>query len=251
MYSLKISFSIIIASILMISLPMGLLLFWKTKEEERLDRPLTQLALTTAGKDSLSFSFIAEALNLSKNQKYSLSHFPLNLAEETLKAYPFIQKIKLSRLPPNTLLIDYLLRRPIAFIYDWEKMAVDSKGVLFPIDNFYTPKKLPSIFLGYNINPLNPYSHHLEIDPEELNLIKKIVKSIPHVTLIDLSKKNSTHFGQREIILTISEPQTHLVRLSVDETDLALKHYLKLMIAKPKLAVVDLRLTHIAYIKEY
>jgi hypothetical protein len=52
------------------------------------------------------------------------------------------------RLPPNTLYVDYEVRRPIAWIADYQNTAIDRKGYLFPIDPFLSPKQMPEIYLG-------------------------------------------------------------------------------------------------------
>src|ERR1700722_8295427 len=100
-------------------------------------------ALAQASPDGelLKIGCLAELLDLSLDQPKSLLSFSCKAAEERLRKQPIFQEAALSKIKPRTLLVEYRLRRPIAFLGDYSNTALDDTGSLFPFHPFYTPKK--------------------------------------------------------------------------------------------------------------
>ena len=61
---------------------------------------------------------------------------------------PLIKKASIKKIPPGTLYIEYQMRVPLAYLGDYTNTALDEEGYLFPFSPFFTPKKLPIIYLG-------------------------------------------------------------------------------------------------------
>ncbi len=99
-------------------------------------------------KEALKTVYLAELLGLSADASKNLFALNLKQAEIALLSSPLIAKAKVKRLAPNTLYVDYEVRRPIAWISDYRNTAIDSEGYLFPIAPFLSPKEMPEIYLG-------------------------------------------------------------------------------------------------------
>jgi hypothetical protein len=109
---------------------------------------------------------------------------------------------------------------------------------------FYTPKKLPKVYLGLGSSPLQFANCLLKLDHEELKLILTLLKKIPGIKLIDLSRINSESLGRREIIVTLSEDR--FVRLPFNDWEKALTYLPKI---PPSYKEVDLRFAKRALVK--
>jgi len=109
---------------------------------------LTGIIQTGPEKEALKTVYLAELLNLSSDAPKNLYALDLKKAEAALLSSPLIAKAKVKRLLPNTVYIDYEVRRPIAWLADYRNTAMDREGYLFPIDPFLPPKEIPEIYLG-------------------------------------------------------------------------------------------------------
>jgi hypothetical protein len=106
------------------------------------------LVQTGPEKEALKTVYLAELLGLSADAPKNLYALDLKKAEAALLSSPLIARAKVKRLPPNTLYVDYEVRRPVAWISDYRNTAIDRDGYLFPIDPFLSPKEMPEIYLG-------------------------------------------------------------------------------------------------------
>jgi hypothetical protein len=119
---------------------------WKKLHSDRYQ--LTGLIQTGPEKEALKTVYLAELLGLSADAPKNLYALDLKKAEAALLSSPLIAKAKVKRFPPNTVYVDYEVRRPIAWIADYRNTAIDREGCLFPIDPFLPPKEMPEIYLG-------------------------------------------------------------------------------------------------------
>lgn len=106
------------------------------------------LIQTGPEKEALKTVYLAELLGLASDLPKNIYALDLKKAEAALLSSPLIAKAKVKRLLPNTLYIDYEVRRPIAWIADYRNTAIDSAGYLFPMTPFLSPKEMPEIYLG-------------------------------------------------------------------------------------------------------
>ena len=122
---------------------------WNTKRMT--DEACRIIAIVQTGpeKEALKTAYLAELLNLSVDKPTQLYALNLKKAEERLLASPLIASVELKRIPPGTLYIDYTVRKPIAWLADYNNTALDAGGYLFPAAPFFTPKQLPEIYLVF------------------------------------------------------------------------------------------------------
>lgn len=161
-------------------------------------------------KEALPTQFFAEALELSIDQPSNLVELDLEQAQKKLRAYPFIEKVKLKKIMPDTLHIDYKVKRPIAKLLDFSNTVMDQEGSTFPLLPYFSPKSLPKVYLG--IFEQDPGK---QVDPGKY-LSRRSVKTVLHllrlakrhdITLnsIDLSSTFTPILGKREIVLEIDD----------------------------------------------
>jgi hypothetical protein len=102
----------------------------------------------SASQDMLKTDQLAAFLGLSSDVPQNLYAFDMGLARRKLLSLPFMKKVSIQRIEPNLLSIEYELRTPKWLLADYENVAIDQDGYLFPITPFFSPKSLPQIFLG-------------------------------------------------------------------------------------------------------
>ncbi|HSX26025.1 MAG TPA: hypothetical protein VLE89_03355 [Chlamydiales bacterium] len=211
---------------LTLALSLGAYTLWSRHHHQQLTDPKYQIvAILQTGpeKEALKTSYLAELLSLSSDIPLSLYALDIKKAEQKLLASPLIAQAKLKRIPPSTLYIEYEVRKPIAWLADYCNTAIDRDGFLFPVTPFFSPKKLPEIYLG-----LPPFGS-LE-DPSGrkggqwltpvknryLNLALEILQFLEgsswkeglRVKRIDVSNAFATSLGGREIVLFTEEEIT-------------------------------------------
>lgn len=245
----------------------------KLVKAKRSDFYITHIVQTGPNRDMLTTNFLAEILNLSQDQPTSIFRFDPSLAEKKLQLCPMIKKAKVAVIHPNTVFIDYELRRPMAFLYDYENTAIDEEGYIFPFYPFYTPKKLPEIYLGLDkkysqINQNNFYlAHEIIAALEPLRIEKNLF-----LKRLDVSQAFNESLGKREVVALINSEDnflktqrktSHYLRLSSKNYLQELGNYLvlyddlresglnSLEDSSHCIKLIDLRMDGIALIKEF
>ncbi len=198
----------------------------------------------------LSISYLSEVLDLSVDSPIKLSELNLNVAHERLFATHVIEKVRLKKMKPNLLFIDYSLREPWAFLEDYANTALDSSGFCFPFQPFYTPRKLPQIYLGEEAPP-NPWGAMMA--QEMMALAHQLQEGLigEEIARIDLSQVHSSSAGKREIVITLAIGT--ILRLHPKNCVQQLAHYSilkrRLFNEGPQRMIIDLRIPEVAYIQ--
>ena len=194
--------------------------------------PIRSIAQTGPVKEALKTACIAEILSLSEDNPQPITP---EKAQELLEKHPAIQKADVSLLNPQTLYIDYVLKTPQFIIGDVENLALDSQGTPLPLAPFYTPKRLPTLYLGDE-----RYQEKREIALKLLDILGE------EITMIDVSQAFAPSLGQREIIVFYGP---HILRLSSKRMEQELSRLKKIesRLGKSPL-VLDLRMDHLAFI---
>ncbi|WP_284452650.1 hypothetical protein [Parachlamydia acanthamoebae] len=269
------------------SVGMGILYYLHLRDLRTRDEQynISAIVQTTAHADALKTVFLAEILDLSIDHPTNLYRFNIEEAKRKLLACSLIKKAEIKKIKPSAILIDYSLRQPIAFLGDFTNTAMDENGFLFPFKPFFTPKKLPEIFLGCAKDLQNIWGSclkgdHLELALSLFNLVtKKCCSESMYIRKIDVSKAYAQSHGQRQIILVFEELLERkvngkwtlcvfprLVRLNTEHFHQGLANYLALREFLNKQAkqlsvteemnqmrgnevMVDLRIPHLAYIQ--
>ncbi len=241
------------------SLALGGYFFIQNIKNKRLNDArfnITAIAQNCTKGQPLKTGYFAEELNLSLDKPSNLDLFDLIEAKKKMLASPLIRAVGLKKRLPNILYIEYETREPIAFLADFTNTVVDIHGVSFPFKPFFTPKKLPKIYLGLsefvesNVKPgYESGGWGKPLKGYRVELAFKIYKLLKHyfntdaieIIKIDTSKAFALSYGQREIVVVLEEhiPATsekgsdiiaypRMLRLSTGGYSQELSHYLAL-----------------------
>lgn len=168
------------------------------------------LMQTGPEKEQLKTEYLAELLSLSQDEPVNVYQYPILEAQNKILKNPLFKTVSIKRVSPDTLLIDYTIRKPIAFLYNRSNTALDSEGKLFPFSPFYTPKKLPWIYLNEALFFKNEaiWGKNLTFGEDKLkpislfNEIKKYALQFDlNLSSVDFSKIEESIFAKREIVL--------------------------------------------------
>lgn len=196
------------------------LYYYNVRQKRIQDDNFKIVAIVQDSKDreSLKTSYLAELLNLSVDKPENLYRFNVKEGEIKLLNSPLIEEASIVKLKPGTLYITYKMRQPIAFLGDYENIAIDDAGYLLPFTPFFTPKNLPILNLGMAPwgQPADDY-HEVggawdkPIGGEKTALAFEVLDYVnqnlsnAYIRKLDVSQAFSPSYGQREIILSIEE----------------------------------------------
>ncbi len=184
--------------------------FWNKHRNERMQSDtyrITAVIQTGPEKEALKTSYLAELIGLSADRPTQLYALNLKKAEQMLLASPLIAKAQVKRLPPSTLYIDYEVRKPVAWLADFQNIAIDRGGHLFPVAPFFSPKRLPAIYLGVlGESVWRVKDSRFDLALEILDFLETAPwKEGLRVERIDVSNAFAPSLGQREVVLFTEE----------------------------------------------
>ncbi len=234
-------------------------------------------------KEALHSDCLMEILELSSDHPKLFSSFNEAFAEKRLRNFPVIANAFIKKIPPNMLYIDYSLRKPLVWLGDFSNAALDSEGVLFPISPFFSPKKLPEVFLGSaGLEETEKPSFGSSLNGKYLNLaflllefLQKKGEDLFFVKKIDVSHAFIENLGKREVVLVLENEiymagqplpviSTHYLRISPKGYEAEIENYLTLRnhlleVESQEIAIlgskiikektIDLRLSQMAFIR--
>ncbi len=166
---------------------------------------IVKIVQTGPEKEALSTLYLAELLELSIDHPISNRAIDLQAAEAKLLRSPVIESAKVSLDKPNTIVIDYVARRPVAWLYDYVNIGIDSHAVPFPVHPFFSSKNLPEIVLGEPVALVwnHPILHkNMQLALTILNLLKPAPFTIKR---IDVGQAYEENYGKRQIVVIIEE----------------------------------------------
>ncbi len=181
---------------------------------------ISTIVQTGPQKEALKTSYLAELLKLSANRSPSSLTFNLKAAESALLASPLISQAQVKLIQPNALYIDYKIRQPVAWLYDYQNTALDKLGHPIPFSPFFSPKNLPEIYLGLAEfaapseeldRPTANWGKPLEGKYVELSfsLLRLLddpqIRDVFQVKRIDVSNAFAESYGTREIVLIVED----------------------------------------------
>ncbi len=244
---------------------------------------LQVIVQTSVEKEALKSLYLCELMELSLDRPVNIfSCDPKTFQEKLLKS-PLIKSASVKLIKPHTIFVDYTARKPIAWLFDFQNTFVDEEGYLFPVSPFFSPKKIPEIYLGLPSFP----GWSAKISGEHFNLALKILQTVSHppfdnlffVKRIDVSLASAPSYGKREIVLEVEESSLvkegegevlvaspRLLRLSTKNYLQEIANYLELReglakgnpgVAKKEgegraypVKVIDFRIPQLAFIEE-
>lgn len=248
-------------------------LFLQTKQNtEQMYFPIKTVAQKSLSKEKIKTEVFISLLDLREHE--NLKTFDLAKAEKKLKSFALLDEVKLKKIYPETLDIEYSLRTPFFLVQDCENMAVDTEGYLFPIQPYLTPKSLPKVFLG-----IQSIEAGKKVEAPSFILAKGLLSLLTEFTdlnirKIDVSKAYIPQYGNREIRLSVEDRLFNghkifyfpfILRLSTNHFNIQLSNFLNLRKAmindyqkqlktakvshRFKERVIDLRIENLALIE--
>lgn len=209
-------------------------------------------------KEALKSEHIEELLSLSIDCPKNIYSFNLKEATQKLLSSGVIKEANLAIEFPDTLVVDYIAREPIAYISDYQNLVVDQFGAFFPLTPFYTPKILPNIYLGIRFSQLQygnvVEDEKLKVALEVLQYFQKHNFSKQRIKTIDVSQLRANSVGRQEIVVHLFEElgkknYQRYLRLSPINYLAELDHYISLkQMSMAEDFIVDLRLLPNAYL---
>lgn len=208
---------------------------------------IVALAQRTQSGETLKNVFLAELLGLSVDQPINLYAFNINEAKNKLLNFPCIKEAGLKRIPPGILSIDYVLRKPIAFLGDFSNTAIDDEHYAFPFHPFYSPKKLPSLTLG-----LNHVTWGKKILDPKIQLAFQVLESMDNLepVQVDVSLADASSLGDQKIIVQFAGHDVLLDPIQFKDGLIRYKEWRKISSEDKELTLIDLRLPRLGFIKK-
>ncbi len=195
---------------------------WQNNQKRDPKFRITSIIQTGPQKNVLTTEYLAELMGLSRDQPSQLLQFNEKRATAALLNSPLIKKAKVSVIRPQSIYVDYSVRRPLAWVYEYENTAIDEEGYLFPVTPFFSPKQLPELYLG-----MTPFGKSVEVDEKGpgqwniplkgryvelgLDLLKRT--SNLNVRRIDVANAYALTLGSREIVLYVEDEILHQAAL--------------------------------------
>jgi len=193
---------------------------------------LSHINTTVTGPYKLPHTLFLHLLGI--DTPCSLFTLDLNKASATLQSFSAFKTVRLSKIPPSTLAIDYALRIPLAQLDD--NRAVDKTGASFELSPFYPPLTLPRFIC----------------EEEDIQMGLRLLHTLSEykIECIDLSKCRHKSPFRKEIVITLSHGL--YLRLNPDKLDKNLSLLSRLL---PQLhtdmpGTVDLRYTEYAIVSK-
>lgn len=259
---------------------MGWLYFLHNRDRRLHDDQYRIVAIiqSTPHADALKTLYLAELLDLSLDRPINLYQFNINNGVLALLKNPLIKNASIKKILPGTLFIHYELRLPFAYVGDVTNTVIDQEGYLFPFRPFFTPKHLPTIYLGLSEGACK-WGNCLKDEPS-VNLAFSILREIEqlpqknlHIKQLDVTQAQSDSYGQRQVVLVTEEKRQDktsssnpliFLRLSTNHIAQDLTNFqtlrnelfkknegllAKLQKESSQALIVDLRIPHLAFIK--
>lgn len=242
---------------------------WRMQNEQY---RIIAIMQSTPQVEALKTIYLAELLQLSLDRPVNLYQFDTEKGKRLLLSSPLIKQAEIKKIHPGTLYVEYLIRMPVAYLGDYTNTALDDEGYLFPFSPFFTPKKLPLIYMGFDHvgkrwGSCLMEDQRLKLAFQVLKTTQKLGKGAFAIKKIDVSQAFADSYGQRQIVVWVEEQieqekaskqfaKLFLLRLHTENYPQNLANYLVL---KPHLmhtalnadpSIIDLRLPHLAFIKK-
>lgn len=224
-------FTILLSIVIVTGTCGGLLVYYQQMQRGQLHDPAYQIVAvvqTSPDNEGLKTGYLTELLDLSVDYPSNLYEYNTKEAAQKLMGLPLIKEATVRKIRPGTIHVDYILRKPIAYIGDYTNTAIDSEGVVFPFKPFYTPKKLPEIYFGEDCPVWGSMlcGENKELAFKLLQFVPQYCDANSSLCSIDVTNAFASSDGQREIVIiledrlirvvegkTILRVQPHLLRL--------------------------------------
>lgn len=216
---------------------------------------ISSLIQTGPQKEALRSEYLAELMGLSVDHPVHYKQFSSKMAEKKLLSSPLIQEAHVKQLKPTTIYVDYTVRQPVGWLYDYENVALDKDGYLIPVHPFFPPKNLPEIYIGMQPFGQLPQGDYLpvgrwkqplkgqavELAFDLLSRLQPLARDLFILKRVDVSHAFEGSYGKKEIVVVIENQIswkvgakggivlfTHYLRLSTKNYAQELGNYVEL-----------------------
>lgn len=119
-------------------------------EERKVDQRFVVQGLIQTGyeKEPLPTEALIELMGLSHDKPLNLYAASEKRLANRLLTTPFFKEVKVGKIYPNVLYVDYVAKKPFAYLKDYSNTLIAEDGTLLPFKPFFPPKNFPSIYLG-------------------------------------------------------------------------------------------------------
>lgn len=250
--------------------------FMKKRKEKQF---LSYIIQTGPQKEALLSDYLAELIDLSVDKPVFFTSFNVEEAKNRLLTSSVINEVQVKKIKPNMLYIDYTIRKPTLWAIDFFNAALDKEGVIIPMHPFFSPKKMPEIYLGEKglqesgemAFGVKVKGFYVDLAFSILELLLDKGKDLFFVKRVDVSESLAPSLGKREVIVIIENElyqkstdnpiiSSHFLRLTPKHYSQEIANYLKLRghllevekqesgLAPSKNKIIDLRLPQLAFI---
>lgn len=170
---------------------------------------LFAIVQTGPEKEALKTVCLAELMGLSIDAPTNLYAFDCQEARRRLLSLSVIKSAQVRTLLPGIVYVDYTKRKPVAYLSDYSNTSLDASGVMMPSSPFFTPKRIPSLYLG--LGPLERIwgtrvkGEKIQLAFSLQSLISQLLLGSTQLRLIDVSQIDAPSLGQREIVVHLEE----------------------------------------------
>jgi hypothetical protein len=213
---------------------------------------ITEIIQTGPEREALPSAFLAELMDLSYNEPSNFYSFDEMVAREKLLKCPVIKSAEVKKVKPHSVYVDYEVYKPSALLEDEENVALDERGVKFPLSPFFFAKNLPLFTFGQKEDYLNKFQLAMAI----LSFLdqREAFQGV-FVKRIDTTNAFHESFGKREVVITLEEKdKSCYLRTTPHKFPEELAHFAYMSSmwkeGRSKKSVIDLRLSKVAYIEE-
>ncbi len=251
----------------------------KSKKEIPIIQEVSYIVQTSFQKEALHSDYLAELLELSKDKPTLFKQFNEKEAKKKLLDSPVFQDAIIKKISPDIVYIDYSIRKPVGWALDFLNTVVDKDGYLFPMVPFFSPKKLPEIYLGQDgvqdscLGAEPSFKHplkgkYMDLALRVLEFFNGCEKDFFTVQRVDVSLAFFPTLGKKGVVVVLEnelrDPQSksiHFLKLSRLHFSKEIANYLKLRphlleVEKERVLmgdilkerVIDLRLSQLAFV---
>lgn len=273
--SLRQAIAWVLLSVLFVSVPaaLGLSLYQYIRYQRYIDPTynIQYVAADALGGQQLPQKYLEQLLGLAVDVPTNLYLYSSKEATEALLRDPLIKEAQVHKLTPNTLIVEYRVREPIALLGDYQNTAVDSEGMQFPNKPFFQ-KNLPTIYLrargGEHSSPAKVWGescqgHKFDLASAVLSQLNQLFPEAAKTSTVDVAQATALSCGQRQIVVSFSEtvvshaPIPCYLRLSCKHYASELANYQKLRMrlqkdvswkSTPNHLMVDLRIPQLGFL---
>jgi len=202
---------------------------------------IKKVAVTQLGGEQLPLPIFAELLEVSSDCPQQYAHFDEEEAVKRLHEREIFRKLSVKKRRPDTLLIAYALYQPAFILGDRKNTYVSEKGHLMPAFPYFSPKALPTLYLG---------AESLE---KNLPFVEELATLLGEVKSIDISQLSAKSKARREVVVVVGKGRSnHCLRLSPLQIKEQIARYFLLAshLTKEKEVdlTIDLRTVETAYV---